>query len=120
MLDPHAPLATHVALPQGTHLAARTGRAAGRPGDSPALMGSLAALLDAFDFGREHRRPQVPLQRLVALEIDVPSFSAGPQAGHGVPAEHQGGLLQDVQPDVDTHVFRQLHALERASPQRAP
>ena len=90
MLDPRAPLAARVALPQGVHLTARTGKAASRPGDAPALLGSLASLIDDFDFGSDHQRPRHSLQRTVVLEIDVPSFSTGPGAEKSVPQEHQG------------------------------
>ena len=90
MLDPQAPLATKVQLPGGVHMAARTGKSAARPGDAPALLGSLAGLLDDFDFGSEHRFPSLPLQSTVVLEVDVPTFSRGQQS---VPPEHQGGEL---------------------------
>lgn len=92
MLDPQAPLALPVPLPEGANLLARTGRRASRPEQAPALLGSLACLLDAFDFGREHRRPRHPLQRTLALEVDVPSFSVGPAAEKAVPPEHRGQL----------------------------
>ncbi|KAK9809286.1 hypothetical protein WJX73_001102 [Symbiochloris irregularis] len=94
MLDPQAPLATHVQLPRGVHMSARTGRSAARPShDAPALMGSLAFLLDDFAFGWDHQRPSLPLQNTVVLEADIPSFSTGPASRGAIPSEHQGKIL---------------------------
>ena len=91
MLDPYAPLATQVKLPEGVHLTARTGKAATRPGDAPAILSSLACLLDEFDFGQDHQRPRHSLQHTVVLELDVPTFTSGPAAQQAVPQEHRGG-----------------------------
>ena len=44
MLDPYAPLVATLSLPDGAHLEARAGKAALRPQNAPALLGSLAHL----------------------------------------------------------------------------
>ena len=51
----------------------------------PALLGSLAYLLDDFSFAGTSR-PATSLERTVILELDVPSFATGPR----VPPENIG------------------------------
>ena len=89
MLDPYAPLVSTLPLPEGVHLVSRAGKAASKPQNKPALLGSLAYLQDAFDWG-EDRLPNTPLVDSIILEVDVPTFSTDDSS---VPAEHRGALV---------------------------
>lgn len=86
MLDPYAPLVASLQLPEGVHLVSRAGKAASKPQNAPALLGSLAYLQESFDWGQD-RAPKTPLVDSIILEVDVPSFSAEDAS---VPPDHRG------------------------------
>ena len=86
MLDPYAPLVVSMALPEGVHLVSRAGKAASKPQNAPALLGSLAYLQEAFEWGSD-QLPKTPLQDSIILEVDVPTFSTEDPS---VPADHRG------------------------------
>ena len=88
MLDPYAPIATKVLLPNGVNVPPPK---KGLPQSSlqsnpPAMMGCLASLLESFDWGAS-KRPWTPPSQNLVLEVDVPSLPG--QDG----SEHQGDPL---------------------------
>ncbi len=94
MLDPYARAVTSTLLPEGFHVAASKGGNGAPPANPPALLGSLAPLLDeGLDFSASER-PGRALEDIVVLEVDVRTFTAGsPEASKGIPPDHQGKFL---------------------------
>lgn len=71
MLDPYAPVATKVQLPDGVNVPPPNKGLA--PGSNPpALLGSLGFLLDEPPLHGE--RPGLCLEDVFVMELDVPSF----------------------------------------------
>ena len=91
MLDPYAAVAAKIQLPDSMNVPPPRKGLAPTIGQSnpPALLGCLSALLDSFDWGGT-RRPRTTLEDSLVLELDVPSFTSGPDADGAVPPEHRG------------------------------
>ena len=91
MLDPYAAVAAKVQLPDSMNVPPPRKGLAPTIGQSnpPALLGCLSALLDSFDW-EGTRRPRTMLEDSLVLELDVPSFTSGPNADGEVSPEHRG------------------------------
>ena len=87
MLDPYAPVAVMMPLPEGVNVPPpNKGLPSGPKDNPPALLGSLAYLLDDFDF-EDSARPATPLEHSLVLEVDVASLQGGDSS---LPAENRG------------------------------
>ena len=84
MLDPYAPVATRVQLPNGVNVPPPK---KGLPSSDaqtnpPALMGCLSSLSrENFDWG-DSKSPKTPLAETLVLELDVPSLPSTSNAEH--------------------------------------
>ncbi|KAK9820150.1 hypothetical protein WJX72_006684 [[Myrmecia] bisecta] len=94
MLDPYAPIVTHVSLPPGANVIPLVHKASSttRDEDAPLLLGSLACFTENVSFG-DSRQPRHPLERMQVLEVDIPTFTQGALAEKAVPQEHRGKYL---------------------------
>ncbi|KAG2494253.1 hypothetical protein HYH03_007608 [Edaphochlamys debaryana] len=102
LCDPYATRAVPVLLPEGAHKAAPRlpPAGAGGTGGEPVLLGSLSAFVQpAFDWQGFHQAVRggqsrvKPLEEGVVVEVDVGSFTSGPEAEASVPPEHRGKYL---------------------------
>jgi hypothetical protein len=116
MLDPYAPVAVKVNLPEGINVPPPSkGLAPVDPQTNPpALMGCLSSLVDGFDW-EGTSSPETPLSRTLVVEIDVPSFSGNPSVsasnrGEGTKQRKPRGDMHTILQGRDTHYLR--HALE--------
>eukprot|EP00879_Flechtneria_rotunda_P022431 GHRR01023681.1.p1 GENE.GHRR01023681.1~~GHRR01023681.1.p1 ORF type:complete len:577 (+),score=194.30 GHRR01023681.1:772-2502(+) len=91
MLDPYCPRALPVELPQAAYDAAPLLPPEGSV-EGPCLLGSLAHLVDLFDWeGVE--RPTRTLEETVIVELDVAAFTTGSDADASVRSEHRNTYL---------------------------
>ena len=95
MLDPYAPVAVKVQLPDGINVPPPSkGLAPIDPQTNPpALMGCLSSLVDAFDW-EGSSAPGTPLSKTLVVEVDVPSFLGNPS----VPESNRGDSLPPTEP----------------------
>jgi hypothetical protein len=96
MLDPYAPVAVKVQLPEGINVPPpKKGLATIDPQiNAPALMGCLSSLIDSFDW-EGSLSPGTPLRKTLVLEIDVPSFSGNTS----VSASRRGESITECNPN---------------------
>lgn len=81
MLDPYAPIATKVLLPNGVNVPPPK---KGLPqstsqSNPPAMMGCLASLQDTFDWGTS-KRPRISPTENLTVELDVASLPGKPDS----------------------------------------
>ncbi|KAF5835118.1 glycoside hydrolase superfamily [Dunaliella salina] len=112
LCDPHAVRAVPVLLPESAYT-----NAARMPPkldlSQPVVLASLSAFVQDFNWrgmhiplvpGLKHLRGARPLEQAVWVELDIPTFTAGPEAARAVPLERQGkylGILDRLQELVD-------------------
>lgn len=92
LLDPHAPLAVPVRLPESAYAYARL-----LPPESlrntDTYMCPLSHLVRGYEWAEGTGRPQRSLEQTVMLEVDVLSFTTGEDAARTVPEERRGTYL---------------------------
>jgi len=95
MLDPYAPVAVKVSLPEGMNVPPPSkGLAPVDPQTNPpALMGCLSSLVDSFDW-EATSPPATPLSKTLVVEIDVPSFLGNTS----VSESNRGDALSEIHP----------------------
>lgn len=93
MLDPYAPVATRVYLPNGVNVPPPKKELTSSDSTSnpPALMGCLTSLVPALESQRSQMKgPKTPLAETLVIELDVPSL---PGKGDSL---HKGGFYNKL------------------------